>query len=475
MGSLTASLFGAASALDVFQYALGVSQNNIDNASTPGYARQQAVLQAMPFDPSTGLAGGVSPGQLVDSRDLFAERDVWQQAAAQGDASAQSEVLTAIQNALPVSANGGIPGALNTFFSDVSAWSASPNDSNIRQAIMNDAGALVQSFQTTAAGVHNVSQSTDQSIRDTVNQINQLSSQLSSLNAAVGQGGQHDAGLQAQIYSTLESLSGLVNISVLPQPDGTVNVMVSGGAALVVGKQSFALTATAAQAPAQNPVDSQAPPHAVIQAADGSDIISQITSGTLAGLLQVRNVTIPGLLGDATQAGALNQLAQTMAQRINTILGQGSVSPGVPSPGGLFLTDPDHPCSAAANLALDPAMSASQLPAIDENGVPNGIPLQLAALANPQQAADEVNGVSYTQFYGNTAASMGRQINQAQSDQDVASQLVAQARSMRQNSSGVSLNQEAINILQFQQAYQAAAKLVTTLNSLTQSVINMIP
>ncbi len=77
MGSLTATLLGAANAMDAFQYALNVSQNNIENASTPGYARQLAMLQALPFNPSTGLSGGVAQGQMLDTRDLFAERDVW--------------------------------------------------------------------------------------------------------------------------------------------------------------------------------------------------------------------------------------------------------------------------------------------------------------------------------------------------------------------------------------------------------------
>jgi flagellar hook-associated protein 1 FlgK len=474
MGTLSASLLGAANALDAFQYALGVAQNNIGNASTPGYAKQVAVLQALPFDPAEGLAGGVSPGPTVNTRDLLAERGVWQQAAAQGDASARNAALASVQNALPISDGSGIPAALTAFFSAASAWSASPNDSGARQAVMDSAGSLVASFQTAAAAVAGVSRNTDQSIHDTVDQINGLTAQLASLNAGVQNGGLHDAGLQARIYSTLETLSGLADITVLPQQDGTVMVSLTGGAALVVGSDSYALSVGAAAVPADPLIDTEAPPHTVIRASDGSDITSQIQSGTLHGLLKVRNVTIPGLTGDAGQPGALNQLAQTMALRINQIVSQGSVSPGVPAASGLFLTDPAHPTSAAARLALDPAMSGRQLPAIDANGVANGVPLALAALANPQQDADKVDSVSYTEFYGNAAAQVGRDLNQAQSDRDLAGQLVAQARSLRQTESGVSLDEEAIHVLQFQQGYQAVAKLVSTLDELTQAVINMM-
>ena len=115
------------------------------------------------------------------------------------------------------------------------------------------------------------------------------------------------------------------------------------------------------------------------------------------------------------------------------------------------------------------------LPAIDQNGVSNGVPLALAALASPTQAADKINGVSYMGFYGNATAQVGSQLDQAQSNQTLTGQLVAQAETTRQNESGVSLNAEAINVLQFQEGYQAVAKVVTTLDNLIQTLIDMIP
>jgi flagellar hook-associated protein 1 FlgK len=146
----------------------------------------------------------------------------------------------------------------------------------------------------------------------------------------------------------------------------------------------------------------------------------------------------------------------------------------VPAPSGLFTPlDPAHPTAAASTLAVDPAMTANQLPAIDQNGVPNGVPLALGALAN--SAAADLGSVGYTTFYGGAAAQVGSQLNQAQSNQTMSAQTLAQAQSMRQSESGVSLDAEAINVLQFQAGYQAVAKMVNTLATLTQSLIDMIP
>ena len=473
MNDLTATLTGTASTLDALQYALNIAQNNIDNASTPGYARQIATLEPAPFDPANGLSGGVERGPMVDTRDLLAEADVWQQSGAQSAAAAEGEALTDVQNALPTADGAGIPAALTNFFNAVSAWSAAPADGSTEQTVMDAAASLAQSFNTTAAAVNQVSQDLTQSIGGTVGEINDLTGQLASLNAAVQRGGQDDAGLSAQIYNTLENLSGLVNIQVLPQPDGSVQVSLSDGEALVVGTKQYALTTGAVAAPTDAPVDPQASPLVAIYGADGAEVTRQITSGTLAGQLQVRNVTIPSLTGDAAQPGALNQLATSLADTVNQIVSQGFVSSGVPAASGLFWTDPAHPASAASTLAVDPAMSAGGLPAIDPNNVPNGVPLALAALANAPQG--DLGNVSYTGYYGNAAAQVGSQLNQAQSNQSLATQSLAQAQSMRQTAEGVDLNSEAVNVMQLQQNYQAAAKLVTTLQTLAQSLIDMMP
>ena len=104
----------------------------------------------------------------------------------------------------------------------------------------------------------------------------------------------------------------------------------------------------------------------------------------------------------------------------------------------------------------------------------NGIPLQLAGLATPQTAADEVANVSFTQFYGNLAATLGSAISGAQNDQTTRQELVTQSQDLRQQTSGVSLDAEAIKVLEFQRSYQAVSKMVTILDNLTQTVINML-
>ena len=114
------------------------------------------------------------------------------------------------------------------------------------------------------------------------------------------------------------------------------------------------------------------------------------------------------------------------------------------------------------------------MPAIDQNGVSQWRAPGAGGAGQPT-TAEESGSLTYTRIYGNAAALVGSQLNQAQSNQTLTAQTLAQAQSMRQTESGVSLDAEAINVLQFQAGYQAVAKMVNTLATLTQSLIDMIP
>ena len=108
-----------------------------------------------------------------------------------------------------------------------------------------------------------------------------------------------------------------------------------------------------------------------------------------------------------------------------------------------------------------------------QNGA-NGVALSLSALANPNTAADEINGQSYTQFFGSIAAQVGSELSTAQSGQSLQQDSVTQAQSIQQQVSGVDLNTEAALVLQYQSSYEAASKIVSVVDDLVQTVLGLI-
>jgi flagellar hook-associated protein 1 FlgK len=479
MSDLFAALRSSANALEVFQRALTVVQNNVVNASTPGYAAQSLSLEAEPFQPNAGLPGGVTAGEIQSSRDDYAEQSVRHQFSAMGTFEQKAQNLADLELNFNVSSDSGIPGALNTFFQDVSSWSVTPNSGASRQAVLDSAQQVALSFQQTAANLARTTNSTNTQIQQNITQINDLTSQLRIYNQQRLAGDLNDAGLDAQIHSTLEQLSEYVNVTARTEANGSVTVLMGGQTPLVIGANQYNLQvsfSTPASAPATIP--GGVPPARILDA-QGNDVTAMISQGKVAGLLDVRNNVLPSIAGGAYQQGSLNQLAQGVADRVNQILASGNISDGPPAVTGipLFSYTAGSPTAVAQTLSVNSSMTPDQLAAIDPGPpyVSNGIALRLAALATPQNAADEINGFSYAEFYGNIAAQVGRESGDAQNQLTVQQQVVAQARNLRSQASGVSLDAEAAKMIEFQRAYGAAARMINVLDQLTQDTINMLP
>ncbi len=101
----------------------------------------------------------------------------------------------------------------------------------------------------------------------------------------------------------------------------------------------------------------------------------------------------------------------------------------------------------------------------------NGNAIALTQMANSPQ----INGFSFTQFYGNLGSQVGNDVAGATESQTQAQDQLTQAQAERTQVSGVSLNDEAAKLLQFQQAYQAVGKLVGVLDTMITTLMDMVP
>ncbi|MBM3773628.1 MAG: flagellar hook-associated protein FlgK [Acidobacteria bacterium] len=477
MSNLLTSLASASSGLVAFERALNNAQNNVTNSGTPGYVRQSLVFAAQPFD-GVVTAGGVRALELRSARDTFAEQGVWKQLELLGQAQTKAASLAAVEGALDISGQFGISGALTKLYQNFSSWSIDPNSSTARSNVLAAAEQVAVAFNQADAALNRTAQNSDRQLGDTISTINQIGSRLRDYNLERRKGGEPDAALEAKIYGALEELSELTDFSVLYQPDGTLSVLLGGQTPLVVGGNAYAISYQTYTPSSPAPTYANAPQLGRILNADGADITAQLTKGKLAGLLEVRNTVLPSLRGGPYQAGDLNRLAKTMADRINTLLTAGRISDGPPPVAGiaLFSYDATNDTAAAFSLKVNPAMTTAQLAAIDA-GPPyaaNGTTLKLAALASPASAADKIDGLSYVQFYGNLAGRVGRDLLSARDVVDTQSQRLSQARALREQISGVSLDEEAVRMVEFQRAYQATTEVIRIIDELTQATLGMV-
>jgi flagellar hook-associated protein 1 FlgK len=478
MSNLLASLVSSAGALQAYGQVLETAQNNVTNASTPGYAKQNVNLYALPFDPAGGVTGGVGVGELVSARNEFAEQAVRRQTSGLGYQQQLVDSLTSVQSNFDISGQQGIPQALNNLFQSFSAWGATPGTQSARLTVVQRATDLAQSFQQASSNVSTQARDAEQQIGQTVDQVNQLVGQLQGYNHLAMQGNKNDGGLAANTHAALEQLATLVDVTSSFQSDGTVSLMLNGETPLLIGDQQYQISSSLYQPQVPPPTNVDGPANVRIQAADGTDITSKTTGAQLGALLHLRNQILPSYIGDAYQPGDLNVMAKQLADRVNQLLTSGNISDGPPPVPGvaLFTYDATNATNTAASLAVDPTVTPDQLAAIAP-GPPelsNGVALALSALASPVQDADKINGLSYSQFYGQLAGRVGTALNDATNYQSVQQSLVAQAKDLRQQYQGVSLDEEATILMQFQRAYQATSKFLTTLDQLTELAINIL-
>lgn len=453
MGILT-TILSSANALQVYEKEFATIQANIANQSTPGYAAQNQTVVADSFDPSESLYGGVSAGPVISTRSPYLEQAVRTQTTLLGSAQQQASDLAPLQSLFDLTSATGVSGSLNSFFNSFSSLSVSPNDTETRQNVITQAQTLATAFNQAASGITSASNSIEQETGDSVATINQIAGDLANINQQYGTTGtgSSNAGLDAQVNSDLENLSQVANFTVVPTTNGQFNVYLGGQTPLVMGATAYNISANFST------------PQTVIQDSQGNDITSQITGGQLGAQINENNTILPGYMS------SLNTQAQTLADAVNTALSGGVDQNGNPPANDLFTYDTAS--DAAYTLAVTPGFTTSQIAAaLPSAPGGNGNALAVAQLAT----AADVNGLTFTGAFGNLGQQVGTDISNATNNQTEQQNLVTQAQAQRSAVSGVSLNQQAALLLQFQQSYQAISQVVQTLNTLTDSLMNMMP
>jgi flagellar hook-associated protein 1 FlgK len=453
MSSLNASLATALSGLTADQGALEATSNNVANANTPGYSREVPVLVAsdpIVQDPLT-FGTGVTLQSIESIRDPILESQIQQETQTQGQLTSLVSALSQTQVNF-TSSTGDIGTAITNFFNSVNQLSTSPADLSLRQGVLTAADNLASSFNTTADNLTSQTTSLNQSVVQTVGQINQLTTQIAQLNGQISSlenVGESAGTFIDQRTQAIDQLSSLVDVSVI-QSNNTITLTTASGTALVAGQQSFQLTTQPVASGAQDVF------------AQGNDITSTIVAGQLGGVLQALDQQIPSIQNqlDTLAAGLANSIngVQTAGYDLNGNLGT-----------DLFTPPPASGAGAAASLSV--AITNPSLIAASSDGTSgsNGNADAMYAL-NSQPIID---GQNPTDYYSGVVFNVGNAVSNATAEQNASSLVLQQLNDQNSAVSGVSLDEEAANMIQYQQAYAASAQVITSINDMMYAVINM--
>lgn len=455
--SLNATLSTATQALLAQDLELQVTNNNIANASTTGYTRE--IVELSEAGPTQ--TGSISVGNGVDVQGIESVKNellstrIQQQTSQQSSAAAQVTALNVLQTLFP-STGSSLATSLSSFYTSISALSSDSANAATRQTAISSAAIVAEQFNSISAGLSASGSSLDTTVKTDVGQINQLIAQAASLNQQVVQqkaAGQSTGTLGDQLNQIELQLATLTNISVTHGSQGD-SISTGNGTPLVLDAQSYALKTT---------IGSNG--HVQVLDPTGTNITTAISSGDLGGTLQVRDTQIPAL------QNSLDTLAHQFAAAVNTAQAQGFDANG--NTGANLFTIPTTVVGSAAGISLattdGSAVAASSISGTGASGS-NGNVANLTALENIAPAS----GQSVTTMSANLVYQIGTLTQNATAESSAVQLSLTSLAEQQGSISGVSIDEETANLVRFQQAYEAAAKVITTIQSLFETTINMI-
>lgn len=449
--SFETTLWTGVSGLRAAQKQLEVAAHNIANVNTPGYSRQRVELE--PSHPAAGaynvrgdgqMGTGVTIADVIRMRNALTDAAYWSETGTAAGAEARAEVLGRAEQILgPL--DGGVPAALSKFWASWDDLSLNGTDSGARQGVLDAGATLTALVRSSASQLSRLTEETGVAAKDTIMQINQLAQKAAELNQSVKESvaaGQGPNDMMDRRDAVIDQLVALTGGQAVQGDMGTVNVFVSNRA--LVRGEDFELMAarTDGTAGAKWALDDK--------------LVA--TGGKLGALTELTNVTLDGIRQQ------IDDFAIGMRDMINTAHQAGFDQDG--APGLAFFTGTD-----ASNLDVNPLVTGRKIAASAAGAaVDAGNALNIAGLRTTPAVGTE----SLQQAVQSLAGRLGSLSATAKSTAEASKQVLDNMNGERAEFSSVSTDEELADIVRFQHAYEAAAKVIQIVDGCLDTLINVV-
>lgn len=482
---MSSGLFSIArGALLAHQQVLATIAQNVANAETPGYSRQEAVLETNPSVrmPYGNVGTGVHVSTIQRKRDILLD-DGYRAAAGQsGEAQTHSTALSQLEGIFGEPSDAGMSNALDEFWGAYNDLAATPSSIGAQALVQQRGQQVAQLFHNYDTQLTQQRTSSLERLTTTVTQINTLATRVADLNSRIltteSNGGPAND-LRDQRDMVLDTLSKTAGTRVINQIDGTVSVII-GNSTLVDGNESRPLRV---QLEIPNPLPAVTPSDISVRITLGNspDRLAPL-GGELKAITTVINTDIPSL------RARLDKLASSLVSSVNATHSTGFVFSGTTIPGtaaGNFfdagtLLNPVR----GSTIQLD-AVIAADVTKIAVSGnanapTDNSVGLAISALRTTANTvtytppSGSVETGTFAGFFRSTVTGLGSAVKGAQDDATVYATMEEQGDARRQSVSGVNSDEELTQMLRVQQSYVAATKLIKTADEMLQTLLQLI-
>lgn len=456
MSSTFSGISTALSSLRAQRQGLDVAGQNIANVNTEGYSRQRTEMTSVEgvsnvptiWAKQDPIGTGVNVGDVSRMRDELLEARVRTEHGRNAYLSGQQQVYDSIQTVFKEPSDTGLQERLSTFWSDWQDLSNSPGDSAVRTKVIQQGGAVTSALNEAHIQLAAIWKSSRSAADSQVAEINTAAAEIASLNKGIMQakvGGLPANELADRRDALVQKLADLTGATASVRESGAVDVSMFGST-LVSGTAARTLMVSGASTigdQATNPI-------ALTFAENGQPAI--VTSGELGSSLESVNSVVP------KYANSLDDVAAKLISTVNAIHSDGFDRNG--DPGGQFFTGTDA-SSAALAITDNDKVAAS---GVESGRLDGGNADALGDLATSGTGPDAT--------YRQLVADLGVTAKSATLKAETQSTITADLDSTHQSTSGVSLDEEMSNLLQYQRAYEAAAKLMSTIDQTLNTLIN---
>ena len=447
--STTSSIMNTAlMSMQTYQSAIGVTSENIAKSDADGYSRKSVRIT------------GTQETEAVRAVSTFAQKNVVKSSTELGFLEKESSYLAAVEALFDESEGSGLNEALSDFWNSWQDLANNPSGATERSVLVSNSSVLAGQLNDLAAGLEATREAIDGDIASAVLEINQITSQIAELNQTLFEyqaSGRSTDSINDSLDYLTGQLAALVDINYHTDADGRICIQLADGKPLVEGGTSWSLetslnTGTGLFDVAWN---------------DGYGTTTVVndtnTGGVVGGCLAVRDQYIPGYLDE------LDEITSTLITEVNNLLTAGydqSGQPGVT----LFTGTGAGDVAVNTNVVDDPSLIAAAGSADSAPG-DGSVALAVAEL----QTTSLMNGGTTTldEFYSALVSQVGQDTKSAESGYEQQSSLDEFYRNFRESISGVSLDEEYANLVIYQQAYEASARVITLLQELLETAINM--
>lgn len=468
--SLASALEIGKSGLKIYQIATEVVSENIANVNTPGYSRQRVVLEDAP--PSTANGFPLGTGVKISSVERYYDALLQRQLVNAGTTSSydtkKSDVLQQIEPIFNEVAQDGLGASIVDFFNSWQDLSLNPTGNAERQAVLSSAQIMTDQFHYVSRTLNDAAIAQNDAVKPIADDVNTILTNIAQLNGQIKVTEQVSGNaneMRDQRDYLVRQLSENMAITYTENSDGTTDVSyadTTGTYALVTGTSAATLSITTS-----GTLPDGSTPRNVVQvtpAGGGATTTIAPTTGTLGAIMVMRDTTIPSYL---TQ---VDSLASSIVSEVNTLHSAGYTLSST-TPTGVDLFTPAG--TTAGTIAVD--ITDPNLVAASQNSASigdNSNAVALAKLVNANTMSG--NTTTFSNYYDGLVAQIGLAVNSAQSVVSQDSAFMKQLTTLRDSSSGVSLDEELTDLIKYQRSYQASAKLITTVDSMMETLVNMI-